>query len=336
MSEAKERVRLGCDPELFLLDAKGNFFPGCGLTGGTKDKPVDLAPLLKAAQGVNFDKYSVKQLQGVGLLEDGVAVELNTPSSADSESFQNIIYGAYSGLRSWAGAKGLSLSPANTMDVPDAVWSQHPTARELGCMPDYSAYKGDLLSPPREREVPSDVVNSSRRYSGGHIHLGYEASLTPAPIMARFMDLVVGLPLLVWGGKQGERGLFYGQAGIFRTKKYGVEYRTPTNFWVRHCHRGELTHMFRRVLLLGQWASTNVPVLQTLFKAVNWNEVETALQTDNQQTAFTITSQLYTQFPELFGHMGTCSGPADWDNPSKQKTSLFTKSVLATRVEADY
>lgn len=69
------------------------------------------------------------------------------------------------------------------------------------------------------------------RYAGGHIHLSYNHAVVPHFVAARFLDLYLTLPWIDWD-HQPRRRATYGKAGLYRPKQYGIEYRTPSNWWL--------------------------------------------------------------------------------------------------------
>jgi hypothetical protein len=109
---------------------------------------------------------------------------------------------------------------------------------QFGCEPSYCAYE-------LEAKIPLiDAISHPYRYGGAHMHFGY----TPMPQLAwmktesnhpqfiKLMDRYAGIPLsYLFDSKQSfMRRRFYGQAGEYRSQKYGknlhqvgVEYRTP-------------------------------------------------------------------------------------------------------------
>lgn len=110
---------------------------------------------------------------------------------------------------------------------------KNPKAKEVGCDPDWCAYRIELMHPPIEA-----IKNSNLRSCGGHIHLGSDllASDGPEPILVVYMlDLFLGIPSL-WleqDDTSARRRLIYGHAGRYRPKDYGLEYRSLSSFWLQ-------------------------------------------------------------------------------------------------------
>lgn len=72
----------------------------------------------------------------------------------------------------------------------------------------------------------------------GHIHIGFdktgmttEEEDETVEKLVKAMDMTVGLKSLFLD-KDDKRKELYGKAGCFRFKEYGMEYRTPSNFWI--------------------------------------------------------------------------------------------------------
>ena|SRR5687768_15964370 len=65
-----------------------------------------------------------------------------------------------------------------------------------------------------------------------HIHISYEKPDYGVSIeLIKALDIFVGLPSVLQD-EDKERRKLYGKAGAYRFKKYGVEYRTPGNYWI--------------------------------------------------------------------------------------------------------
>lgn len=109
----------------------------------------------------------------------------------------------------------------------------HPDARRVGCAKDFCAYE------MKQKDGPlNEISQGNLRSCGGHIHLGADVLMSdgPEPILAVYMlDLFLGVPSL-WLDKDKtspKRRSLYGQAGRYRVKSYGIEYRSLGNFWLK-------------------------------------------------------------------------------------------------------
>jgi hypothetical protein len=106
-------------------------------------------------------------------------------------------------------------------------------AKILGCDPDYNAYTGELN--------PTPDGTRTFRTAAGHVHVGWGADIpTDNPehleICRNFvkqLDTTVGMLMCIID-RDPQRRELYGKAGAFRPKSYGVEYRTPSNIWLKN------------------------------------------------------------------------------------------------------
>jgi hypothetical protein len=201
------KIKLGCDPELFLANASGKLMASCGLIGGTKDHPM---PLPLGA--------------GYAVQEDNVAIEFNIPPASNAEEFQNSIKNTLQHLMERVGMlyefKILNLSAASF--PKDQLESQ--AAQEFGCDPDYNAWT-------LKRNPKPKAEDECLRSCGGHVHVGFDGPLDKVKLI-RAMDLFLGVPSVFMDKEGAKRRELYGKPGAFRDKPYGVEYRTLSNFWV--------------------------------------------------------------------------------------------------------
>lgn len=204
-------LTLGSDPEGFLVDIKTKKYVSSeGLLGGSKAAP---RPLLAGA-----------------VLEDNVTAEFNTPVVRfdDGEAaFVDSIVSVREGLRRLVADRGLDLefSSCAKFNPTDLCTEQ---ARESGCDPDYNVYTGDRNSYP-------SMAGSPVRYCGGHVHIGHPLILDNPrflPLIIKFLDCSVTAAMTVLDGIT-DRHKVYGKLGNFRPKPYGLEYRSPSNAWVK-------------------------------------------------------------------------------------------------------
>jgi len=288
--------RLGADPELFVTEVRSEkkktpvVIPVCGLVGGTKQEPVKVP--LSLLGHIPYDKGSVGDF---AYQEDNVMFEFNVPAVSDPEYFPRYIQGFLNYLRQNTLAnKSLGLSFKNRYTF-QPKFLEHPLAKVIGCSPDYCAYL------PRDSMIrrPFGIEElGNERFCGGHLHVQYNHAEVPRPVFARFMDLVAGLPFLNLD-KQGDRRKFYGVAGVFRPKPYGIEYRTPSNFWLKNNEQtGHLqTYLAKNIFSLAHMANREANTLKDIYQKVPWQEVQKAINTENVVLAKEIVEHVVKFWP---------------------------------------
>lgn len=208
-------ISVGCDPEVFVKSVKtGRFVCGHGLIPGTKDVPFKIAN---------------------GMVQvDGMAFEFGIDPAKNRDEFVNRVNAVLDTLRGMAPAYTIEIVPVAQF-TPAVLRNSPKEALELGCDPDYNAYTGKANPRP-----DGGAVNY--RTGSGHVHIGW----TKAPVdpfhpehfkacllLAKQLDVYLGVPSLLWD-KDKDRRRLYGRAGAFRPKSYGMEYRTPSNQWLKH------------------------------------------------------------------------------------------------------
>jgi hypothetical protein len=127
--------------------------------------------------------------------------------------------------------KPFKLAAIASYIFPDSQLT-HPDARKVGCAPDNCAYELKQVDPPKEM-----ISSGNLRSCGGHVHIGSELLKGDGaePILVIYMlDLFVGVPSLYLDRDitSARRRMLYGQAGRYRVKPYGLEYRSLGNFWL--------------------------------------------------------------------------------------------------------
>lgn len=204
---------LGCDPEVFVKNEKGEFVSAHGMIPGTKDEP------LKVRNGM--------------VQVDGMALEFGIDPAANKRDFVYRINDVLSQLREML-PQGHSLCISSIAKFsPEVMAAQPEEALELGCDPDYNAYTLDKNPRPK---LPDPNIRSA----GGHVHIGWGVGLpTREPkhieacaALAAEMDYYMGAASLAWD-KDALRRSIYGAAGAFRPKPYGMEYRSGSNQWLK-------------------------------------------------------------------------------------------------------
>ncbi len=199
--------QLGTDAELFLFsEEKNKFIPVCGLVGGTKDEPLPIT-----------DK-------GHGLQEDNCLLELTIPPCKTSEEFMDHI-GFVKNYIKDSVLKPLGLIPIyQSVAEFDESDLTSPQSKHLGCNPDYNAWT--------HLENIVELPNPLKRCSGMHVHCGYDNPDAGTSIkLIRAMDLFLGVPSVLLD-EDTERRTMYGKAGAYRFKRYGVEARILSGFFL--------------------------------------------------------------------------------------------------------
>lgn len=216
---------LGADPEIFVKK-DGKPFSAHGLLTGTKKEPL---------------KTSVGAVQ-----VDGMALEFNIDPVAqgDFERFNYEIVKTIKDMREIVADKDgkLSFVYEPVMEFGEEYLAQQPEeAKELGCDPDWCAYTM-APNPKPDGERPF-------RTGAGHIHIGWgadipvdnEEHLEICASFIKMLDATLGMFMTVIDRDPRRREL-YGKAGAFRPKPYGVEYRTPSNVWIKNRDRRMVVH----------------------------------------------------------------------------------------------
>lgn len=204
-----ENITIGCDPELFLKDATSDtFVSAIGLVGGTKKQPKPIT-----------DK-------GHCIQEDNVAAEFNIPPCKTAEEMVEHITLVKDHLNDKiAKPNGLTIAV-----VPSAIFDDNQlncdAALEFGCDPDSNAWTGET------NEIDRQGINPNLRVAGGHVHIGYDNPSKKLSIeLIKALDLFLAVPAVLLD-KDTRRRQLYGKAGAYRFKKFGVEHRTLSNFWI--------------------------------------------------------------------------------------------------------
>lgn len=194
-------ILVGADPEVLLSDGS-RFVSAIGKIPGTKDEPME----------TEHGKIHV----------DNVAGEFNIKPAVSVDDFSHQVGLMLHTMEEMAAKHGLKVSQdcAGEYDLEELY---HPEAAFAGCNPDMNAYTR------RMNRVP-ELMSTKYRCAGGHIHIGTEIKQRYIPQLVKVLDLLVTIPLMKHENPQ--RRAIYGGAGAYRVKPYGVEYRTPSNFWI--------------------------------------------------------------------------------------------------------
>lgn len=227
-------TNFGTDPEVFVIDDKGQCIPPIALCQDFGLEYVDEKTILLG------DEWKI--------IEDGAATEINIAPSDNLDTINDRLYNALQGITSFVEEKfGLKtiVYPAVPFDVKKYWEGRDESFRDcvrFGCDPDLDIYSGEY-----SKEIAAE--NIPERFGGGHIHM--QAPLNDLAFfedkyfhVARLMDIIVGnagvaikRPNKDWIRAEKKRLKFYGKPGKIRLQEYpngtkGIEYRTPSNFWI--------------------------------------------------------------------------------------------------------
>ena len=234
---------IGFDPEFFVAQ-KGyrTPIPVCGLIGGTKAAPKSLP------------------MDGYFYHEDNVVAELGVPPASDPYEACEVLTTGMNLLNAKLKEKGLrKIYHAEYEFSPEQL--NTPQAREFGCDPDYDAYTGGVK--PR-RGVPDF---GAYRFAGGHIHLGGTFNC-PAFVVALLCDLALATRGYI-NDDNLRRREWYGRAGSFRVKDYGIEYRTLDSMWTKYDDVRYST--VQRAYYIADWCTkTSAVDIKRVVDSVNW------------------------------------------------------------------
>lgn len=203
-------ILIGADPEKFVYNGE-EFVSAHGMIKGTKDKPFNV--------------------QNGAVQVDGMAVEFNIDPAANKDQFMNNLKSVMTQLDAMLPSHSTVACP--TADFSVEVMEKAPLiALELGCDPDFNAWKDGEANPSPDGDV-------NFRTGAGHIHIGWASDMDitdPEHILAcsqvcKQLDLYLGVPSVLFDNDDRRREM-YGKAGAMRIKPYGVEYRVLSNAWL--------------------------------------------------------------------------------------------------------
>lgn len=254
------KILVGADPELFLYNENDNkFISGHEYIPGTKKSPYKM-------------KYGTIQL-------DGMAAEFNIDPAETAEEFENNINSTINNMYHFI-PKHVTLRAVPAVFFDKKYMKSVPEkCLELGCDPDYNAYTGEANPRPDQ--------NKTMRTGSGHVHVGWTSGVEdPTDIghfsmccdLARELDCTLGITLAKLFEHyevEDRRREMYGQAGCFRPKSYGVEYRTPSNLWVSAYAKEVFQQVIRAV--------DNLIKQKPLFPEYS-DDVRQAINTSNKYT----------------------------------------------------
>lgn len=246
---------IGADPEVFLRNAAG-FFPSTGLLGGTKQNPFSFA-------------------DGFAVQEDNVTAEYNIPPATSKEDWTKYHKIAWDYLQERVG-NDVELVAQSAAEFDSSWFERIPQLMESGCDADFSVYTF-------ESSAPQGSLDNKTRFAGGHVHVSCDYDWDGIQSLVRWLDLLIAVPF-VRMDSDNRRRLLYGQAGVFRMKPYGIEYRTPSSVWTRYPKWQAYVYEAAQLAckILDDKENVSLPSDEMLLDAVNKRNLATIRSLFNQ------------------------------------------------------
>lgn len=199
---------LGSDPEVFLkkvIGGREEYFPAIGVIEGDK-----------------FNPHAIDD-EGRNVLVDNVMLEFNTIPSLTKSEFIEEHLDFLNYMSKDVEREDCTISEESFVEFkPHFLDSE--IAQTFGCDPDFNAYT------LKSNIAPKGDVNT--RSAAGHIHVGYDGHTMDESIaLIKLLDLTLGVTSVI-DDKDRDRRKMYGNAGCYRLKPFGFEYRTLSNYWI--------------------------------------------------------------------------------------------------------
>lgn len=265
-------ITVGADPEVFVVDENGRNMSVIGKLGGSKAKPVK-TPIFG-----NDDVWS-------GYLEDNLTAEFNTFPAKNKEQFRQSITGMLSVLSSKLSTLRGSMNFFPVAKFPSKI-VMAPEAQVFGCEPDYNAWTGEV-----NPTIVLDEDNYTLRFAGGHVHVGYDHPSDESRLrLVKALDVSLGVPSIIFSNHSSEvsRRKFYGRAGAFRPKPFGVEYRVLSNFWISDSTY--IDWVYNQVVRTTEWLNGGNKIDEN-----DMENIQNAINTMNKATA----KDIIRKYPDL-------------------------------------
>jgi hypothetical protein len=214
--------------------------------------------------GSKASPYIIDDRFDVGIQPDNVLAEITFSPAEHGDMFEGLC----------VMAKDIAEKYLNNLGFVPEYKSSHifepeqlnfDAAMVAGCEPDFPAIAGE------EDPVFNMALFERLRTASGHLHFGMKYPLSKSQVIqyVRGLDRAIGAQMVLEHNDPIRRKL-YGQAGRFRYKDYGFEYRTPDNFWFNHCDK------YARALWATAEEMFSIPLTDTIWSKVNDQHVELA------------------------------------------------------------
>jgi len=292
-------VTLGCDPEFF-------FSQNGKIIGSERVLPEN---------GLHNELGYGK------IIRDGIQAEINVaPLTCRANLKRNISYVLATLKNYLAQHPDIKIDFSQLVRVSQAEMAGlGEKSTTFGCAESKNAH---LKTLDKISKIGVDPKKYLKRSAGGHIHLGfpqgrivnnYDATPIDIPvnpysparkefpakqltfadfnkpdILVPLLDILVGNTCVMLDRDEGniERRKVYGRAGEYRTPAHGLEYRTLSNFWLRHPVLMSLVMSLARtaVQMVVEQDKGN-PYVEHMMSLVDMADIERAINTNDYDLA---------------------------------------------------
>lgn len=294
---------MGCDPELFIQAPDGI------IIGSEKVIPFEGISQEYTQSPSVHNGQTFKTV-----VRDGVQIELHPQPDTCRARMSNQISDIFRNLSKTLKERGLKVCFEPVVEVSEQEFATlSHECKEFGCEPSFNYYDKDasITVDPQEYRI---------RAAGGHLHFDLSQSQVILDARKEFvpvLDILVGNTCVMLDRHPliAERRKVYGRAGEYRLPKYGLEYRTLSNFWLKNYRLMSFVFGMSR-LAFNLWRSS------ILYQKTE-EEIEAFLKTDGTKMEVTPTSNLrhWHEFTRR------CSYEEGWcSNPPISRTDLVNRA----------
>lgn len=226
---------------------------------------------------------------------DGFQAELNPQTNTCRQVAGLYIYDALCDAIEYGRSVGAEVALSVGCEVDKETFYSLPAEeREFGCRPTKNVH---------ENTKRVKGTRTQFRAGGGHIHMGGSriSHLVEEDVetLVKLMDIVCGATsvLIDRDPMNAERRKYYGRAGEYRKKRYGLEYRVLSNFWLRSY---TLWSMVTGLLRNAANIAHNKELAKAVLSRFDMKEVRDAINNNDVRLA----RKVFNQYREVVKEFG--------------------------------